>query len=164
MLESALAACYFVSVSSIVYNIVRAKLQDDWDAQIKELKEFDIQTDRVKVDLDLPSKVVLLANYVPKEEEKTENTEDNDSQKDKTQPIFSESRSFANILDPTRFFETRFTKKTEFKLDFGKESVQDYPLEIQFNRRHKTSFFDLETLGRYESSEAKSIGRGGLLD
>jgi len=79
MLESALATCYFVSVSSIIFNIVRAKLQDDWDAAIKELKEFDIQTDRVKVDLDLPSKVILLANYVPKEQEKSDDKEVSDS-------------------------------------------------------------------------------------
>jgi len=66
-------------------------------------------------------------------------------------------------LDPTRFFETRFTKQNEFKLEI-KEEVQDYPLEIQFNRRHKTSFFDLETFGRYESNEAQSFGRGGIRD
>lgn len=32
-----------------------------------------MSTDRVKVDLDLPSKVVLLANYVPKKDSENEN-------------------------------------------------------------------------------------------
>ena len=65
--------------------------------------------------------------------------------------IFSKVSSYSNILDSTKYYEvialliTVPKAKGGFSLSFKNEDVQKYPLDVEF--KHKSTFFDLESIG-----------------
>jgi hypothetical protein len=46
-----LFATYFCSMSAILVNLIRIKLQDDYQAEIQKLREYDLSTDHIQPEL-----------------------------------------------------------------------------------------------------------------
>jgi hypothetical protein len=65
MITGALFAGYAFGVGSIVYNISRIKLMDDFEREIRDLREYDYQNETINADKDLPIKCIILAKYKP---------------------------------------------------------------------------------------------------
>ena len=87
MIESLLFASYIFTVGSIGYNFVKMRLQDDFEEQLKALREYDLATE--KIDDSVKGEYIVLVKHKGVEEQ--------------TAPIYYETVPYANILDPTRF-------------------------------------------------------------
>jgi hypothetical protein len=45
MLEKFLAACYLLSLGAMARNLIKIKLQNDLEEEIKKYREYDLSTD-----------------------------------------------------------------------------------------------------------------------
>lgn len=57
--------------------------------------------------------------------------------------MFTRTIPYANLLDPTRYIETRIGVNEKVTLTFS-ELKQEMPFEVQFTRGSKATFFDLD--------------------
>ena len=87
MIGSLLFASYIFTVGSIGWNFVKIRLQDDFEEQLKALREFDLATE--KIDKAVKGEYIVLVNHK--------------GVKENTAPIYCETVPYANLLDPTRF-------------------------------------------------------------
>ena len=97
MLEGLLASCYLLTLAAMTRNLVRIKLQNDFEEEIKRYREYDLATDPIKPgdeEVDLDGNYVVLVNHKADSENKA--------------PFFSHTQTYANILDPTRMFTVSF--------------------------------------------------------
>lgn len=65
MITSALFAGYAFGAGSIIANITRIKLMDDFEREIRDLREYDYQNETINAEKDLPIKCIILAKYQP---------------------------------------------------------------------------------------------------
>lgn len=65
MITSTLFAGYAFGVGAIVYNLSRTKLQDDFENDIRSLREYDFSHEPINTEKDLPVKCIILAKYKP---------------------------------------------------------------------------------------------------
>ena len=65
MITSALFAGYAFGAGSIITNITRIKLMDDFEREIRDLREYDYQNETINAEKDLPIKCIILAKYQP---------------------------------------------------------------------------------------------------
>ncbi len=65
MITSALFTGYTFGCGAIIYNIVRAKLQDDFENDIRKLREYDFGHEPINFEKDLPIKCIMLVKYNP---------------------------------------------------------------------------------------------------
>ena len=65
MLTVALFTGYTFGISAMGYNIVKMKLQDDFENDIRALREYDFQNEPINFEKDLPIKCIILAKYTP---------------------------------------------------------------------------------------------------
>ena len=99
-MDHVLFASYLLSLSAITINLVRAKLQDDFENDLKDLREYDLSYEKIKVgvdSLDPDGKFIVLVNHKGK---KTSGEEG-----EKAAPLFAHTIPYANILDPVRYFQ-----------------------------------------------------------
>jgi len=67
MITGALFTGYAFGVGAIVYNITRIKMQDDFENEIRKLREYDYNHETINAEKDLPVNCMLLAKYVPEQ-------------------------------------------------------------------------------------------------
>ena len=101
-MESVIFASYILSLSAISVNLIRAKLQDDFENELKELREYDLSYEKIKLGVDKveEGKFVVLANHKgvkPKAKDGGEVPVPT--------PLFAHTIPYANILDPVRYFQ-----------------------------------------------------------
>lgn len=65
MITTALATGYALGVSAIIYNMARIKLQDDFENEIRKLREYDLSNETINAEQDLPVDCIILAKYQP---------------------------------------------------------------------------------------------------
>ena len=103
-MDTILFASYVLSLSAITVNLIRAKLQDDFEAELKTLREYDLSHEKIKVGtdkIDPNGKYIILANHKGKGADTEE----------MAKPLFVHTIPFANILDPVRYFQVSQTHK-----------------------------------------------------
>lgn len=74
MLEKLLGACYLLSLGVMARNLIRIKLQNDFEEELKKYREYDLSTDKIlrKGDeTDLRGKFVVLAKHKADPDTKT---------------------------------------------------------------------------------------------
>ena len=64
MLTSLLGLSYIGSTGAIIYNLARHKLLDDFDAEIRKLREYDFTYEPIKPS-DMPTDCIVLAKVDP---------------------------------------------------------------------------------------------------
>ena len=104
-MDSFIFASYLLSLSAITVNLVRAKLQDDFENELKELREYDLSYEKIKVGVDKidpDGKYIVLANHKGKKSEAKDGKE-----AEVAVPLFAHTIPYANILDPVRYFKVR---------------------------------------------------------
>ncbi len=93
MIESFLFGSYLLSLSAIGRNLISQKLQNDWEADLKDLREYDLANERIVVErIEDQKNVVILVSP----EAKPGQT-----------PLIGHTIPYANILDKTRLFKVR---------------------------------------------------------
>ena len=101
-MDHVLFASYLLSLSAITVNLIRAKLQDDFENDLKDLREYDVSYEKIKVGvdrLDPDGKFIVLVNHKGK---KTSGEEGKEATL--PSPLFAHTIPYANILDPVRYF------------------------------------------------------------
>ena len=94
MLESLLATCYLLTLGAMARNLIRIKLQTDWEEEIKKYREYDLSTDPIqpgREHADMNGTYVVLFKHKADPTEKT--------------PFFSHTMTYSNLLDSTRMFK-----------------------------------------------------------
>lgn len=67
MITGALFTGYAIGVGGIIYNITRTKMQDDFENDIRKLREYDYGHEPINTEKDLPVNCIMLAKYVPED-------------------------------------------------------------------------------------------------
>ena len=63
-MDQILFASYLLSLSAITINLVRAKLQDDFETELKEHREYDLSYEKIDSDRINPQKkYIVLAKH-----------------------------------------------------------------------------------------------------
>jgi hypothetical protein len=65
MLTSFLFAGYSFGVGAIGYNMVRAKLNIDFEEDLKALREYDVSHETINIEKDLPNNCMILVKHHP---------------------------------------------------------------------------------------------------
>jgi hypothetical protein len=52
MITTGLFAGYALGVTAITYNITKVKLQDDFEAEVRKLREYDFSHEKIEVEKD----------------------------------------------------------------------------------------------------------------
>ncbi|TNV76866.1 hypothetical protein FGO68_gene13258 [Halteria grandinella] len=154
MITSALFAGYAFGVGAITYNLTRTKLQDDFENDVRKLREYDFGHETINTEKDLPIKCIILAKYNPADNTDLRQSDTKLAQKGE-KVLFSQVTFYSTILDPTKYLEYNFKGKDSFKLTFKADDVQQYPLDVEF--RGKSKLFDLETLGQEKEYMGQSL-------
>lgn len=47
MIEGLLATCYLLTLGAMARNLIRIKMQTDWEEEIKKFREYDLSTDLI---------------------------------------------------------------------------------------------------------------------
>lgn len=71
MITAGLFAGYAFGVGAITYNITQIKLQDDFEAEVRKLREYDFSHERIDPESHLitPNDCIVLLKYKPEENE-----------------------------------------------------------------------------------------------
>ena len=72
MITSALFTGYSLGVGAIVYNLARIKLQDDFENDVRKLREYDFSHEPINTERDLPIDCIILAKYQPEDNSKAQ--------------------------------------------------------------------------------------------
>ena len=65
-MDTILGACYFLTVSGMSWNFVKIKLQLDLEEDLKNLREYDLSTEKIQIGSDKinpDSQYIVLANH-----------------------------------------------------------------------------------------------------
>ena len=115
MITGALFAGYTVGVGAIVYNITRSKLQDDFENEVRKLREYDFGHETINTEKDLPVECIMLAKYVPEDNKHIKVKEPkiklglDEKPPAHNELLFSKAISYSVLLDPTRYVEVSFS-------------------------------------------------------
>ena len=104
MITSTLFAGYSFGVGAIAYNLTRMKLQDDFENEVRKLREYDFSHEAINTEKDLPIKCMILAKYNPADNTEVRQQEQR-LNKEGEKVLFSRVQSYSNILDPTKYTE-----------------------------------------------------------
>jgi hypothetical protein len=107
MLTYTLFAGYVAGAGAIVYNLAQIKLQNDYEQEIRALREYDLSCDAVNPEKDLPAEVMVLAKYKPESNQHLKPRPPllKNEQSSGKELLMSSAISYSNVLDPTRYFE-----------------------------------------------------------
>ena len=108
-MDQIIFASYLLSLSAITVNMIRAKLQDDLEAEMKEYREYDLSYEKINFETGaiLPTKkYIVLANHKAKKNQESsgEVEEKKKTEEVAAKPLFVHTVPYANILDPARYF------------------------------------------------------------
>jgi hypothetical protein len=113
MITGALFSGYALGVGAIVYNITRTKMQDDFENEIRKLREYDFGHETINSEKDLPINCIMLAKYVPEDNQHIPSKEPkikvglDEKAPVQNDLIFSRVLSYSVLLDPTKYVEVR---------------------------------------------------------
>ena len=65
-MDTVLAAAYFMTVGGMGWNLIKIKLQNDYESEIKDYREYDLSHERIKIGtdkIDPDGKYIVLANH-----------------------------------------------------------------------------------------------------
>lgn len=60
--------------------------------------------------------------------------------------MFSKKMAFFNVLDHSRYFQSKISKSDEFTMTFEKSEKNAEDLEVEMTKGSKVNFFDLDTI------------------
>ena len=103
MLTSALFTGYSFGIGSIVYNLTKIKMQNDFEEDLKKLREYNLEHETINVERDLPAKCMLLIRSPPLQD-LSKACVSKLSQDNPNKFYFTQVISFSNLLDPTMYF------------------------------------------------------------
>lgn len=103
MLNSVLFGSYCVTLGGLGYLAVKTKLMDDWEREIKDMREFNYEDEALR---EGTGKAVVLAKV------KQEIGEGQDG------VLLKRRIAFSNVLDPTRYFTTKIRSGEELTMNF----------------------------------------------
>ncbi len=95
-MDTILGACYFMTVAGMGWNMVKIKLQGDLEEDMKQYREYDLSTEKIKVGtdkIDPNGKYIVLANHKAA------------TDKTKAEPLFAYTMPHLAPYDPTRYSE-----------------------------------------------------------
>lgn len=71
MITACLFTGYALGVSAITYNITKVKLQDDFESEVRNLREYDYSNERIDPESHLitPNDCIVLLKYKPEDNE-----------------------------------------------------------------------------------------------
>ena len=152
-MDTILGACYFLTCAGMGYNLVKIKLQGDFEEQMKNYREYDLSTERIKVGtdkIDPDGDYIVLAKHKgvnseavdEKPDEGDDKTEAAETKSASTKPYFVYTVPSLAPYDPSRYSDTLKVPE-EFNLRI-EEKCQDLPFEVVFDRKSKPLFFDLD--------------------
>ena len=143
MITTGLFAGYALGVAAITYNISKVKLQDDLEAQVRKLIEYDFSHEKIEVEKDpkISQDSIILVKYKPEENQHIKSISpkiQNFSGEEKEivpELIYSKVISFSNLVDETKYFEVvfffiliilqhKFGKNDGFTMKFRADEVQ----------------------------------------
>jgi hypothetical protein len=129
MITGALFSGYALGVGAIVYNITRTKMQDDFENEIRKLREYDFGHETINSEKDLPINCIMLAKYVPEDNQHIPSKEPkikvglDEKAPVQNDLIFSRVLSYSVLLDPTKFVEVRSSIMQESGLTIFEFSI-----------------------------------------
>jgi hypothetical protein len=129
MITGALFSGYTLGVGAIMYNITRTKMQDDFENEIRKLREFDFGHETINSEKDLPINCIMLAKYVPEDNQHIPSKEPkikvglDEKAPVQNDLIFSRVLSYSVLLDPTKYVEVRSSVLQEYGLTIIKFSI-----------------------------------------
>ena len=65
-MDTILGACYFLTVGSLGWNMIKIKMQVDLEEEMKGYREYDLSTEKIKVGtdkIDPDGKYIVLAKH-----------------------------------------------------------------------------------------------------
>ena len=130
MINSLLFGTYSLSIGAIIYNIAKTKLQDDFENEIRQYREYDYNNEKLKKEQfqsGKESKCIILAKYKdPYLHQENQNIED------QKKILFERDIAIFNILDPSKLFSTKIKSNEQFSMVFDNNDYQEGNLEIKF--------------------------------
>ena len=102
-MDTIMGFCYFGTVVGMGWNLVKIKLQVDFEEDIKGYREYDFSTEKIKVGtdkIDPDGKYIVLAKHRPDQAQQPQGA---------ARPFFSYTRACSAPYDPTRFYEVSRT-------------------------------------------------------
>lgn len=100
-METLLGISYFAAVGGMGWNLAKIKLQGDLEADMKEYREYDLSTEKIKVGTD---KIDPDGNYIVLAKHRPAGEPSQPKNVDKTQ-FFSYTKPHYAPYDPTRYIE-----------------------------------------------------------
>ena len=94
MMDSVLGACYFITCAGMGWNLIKIKLQGDLEEDMKGYREYDLSTEKIRVDTD---KIDPSKNYIVLAKHK--------GNPQTTSPFFKYTMPDIAPYDPTRYAE-----------------------------------------------------------
>lgn len=109
MLTNTLFFGYSLSLGAMAYNLARIKLQNDYEAEIRALREYNVQDEKINTK-DLPLDCMILVNYDPDQNKDlvAKQTLQKGSENDDAKLIFSKVISCGNIVDSAKYFQVSY--------------------------------------------------------
>ncbi len=118
MITGALFTGYAFGVGAIIYNITQIKLQNDFENDIRKLREYDYSHEEIVVETHLktPNDAIILLKYNPEQNQHLKVVSqkiqqslpgEGSTEEKKPELFFSKVVSYSNLLDPTKYIEVR---------------------------------------------------------
>lgn len=129
MITGALFSGYALGVGAIVYNITRTKMQDDFENDIRKLREYDYGHETINSEKDLPINCIMLAKYVPEDNQHIPSKEPkikvglDEKAPAQNDLIFSRVLPYSVLLDPTKYVEVISTLMREYNMKIFEFSI-----------------------------------------
>ena len=128
-MDTLMGACYFFTVAGISYNLMKIKLQIDLEEDLKNLREYDLSTEKIRVGTD---KIIADQQYIVLAKHKSPakaSVDQNTKEEPKLSlPLFSYTQACSAPYDPTRYMEGQKLKE-QFSMVID-EDIQDMPFEV----------------------------------
>ena len=120
MLNSVLFGSYCMTLGGLGYLAVKAKMMDDWEREIKDMREFNYEDETLR---EGKGKAMVLAKI------KQDLPEGSDG------ILLRRRIASSNVLDPTRYFKTKIMPGEELTLDFlDSDDNADTPLSVKLGK------------------------------
>ena len=116
MITTGLFTGYALGVAAITYNITKVKLQDDFEADVRKLREYDFSHEKIDVENDpkISQDSIILLKYKPEDNQHIQSISPKiqnifgEGKGDVPELIYSKVISFSNLVDETKYFEVSF--------------------------------------------------------
>ena len=91
VIENFLLGCYLLSLAAITRNLIKIKLTNDFEEELKKYREYDLSTEQIKIGADnLENGKFIVLIKVKAAEDKI--------------PYLAHTLHYANIIDTARLF------------------------------------------------------------